>query len=408
MKHQHHYLEIESDPHNSHPKISMLQGAALIFGTNIGAGVLSLPYATKNGGFLVLFITLLIGGVLTCMSMLYVAEVSMRTKEPLQLSGLAEKYLGQTGRWLAFLAVTILGVAAMTAYAAGSGEVLYELLGIPKLAGTLVFFAIGTLIILKGLQATGIVEGILTSGMVIVLAILCIWTFVGPGITFSNLWILNPYFLIPVGNMVMFTFLAQFVVPEVARGLAHKPKAVPRAIVLGMLGVGFVEGIVPFAALGLLGMGVDEMVTVSWGKVLGPAAYYMANVFALIAMFTSLVTIAYTSMRNITDMCHWREDGRHRIYAIIWATVPPVFIAVFGLGGIVSAMTYAGGFSGSIMSILPVFLLFKARKNGDIEPEWKCTWQSHSVFTIPLILIYLLALLYSILLIFGLVPAGWN
>lgn len=74
--------------------LSVAQGVALIYGTNIGAGVLSLPYAARNGGFLALVVALLIAGTLTTISMLYIAEVSLRTKKPLQLSGLAENTWG--------------------------------------------------------------------------------------------------------------------------------------------------------------------------------------------------------------------------------------------------------------------------------------------------------------------------
>ncbi|MBZ8177354.1 amino acid permease [Corynebacterium poyangense] len=392
----------------SHPRITFLQGTALIFGTNIGAGILSLPYATRNGGYLALAISLVVAGFITTISMLFVAEASLRTKEPLQLSGLAEKYLGQTGRWLTFISVTILGVAALTAYAAGSGTILHELLGIPPIAGTLIFFGIGTAVILKGLEATGLVEGILTSGMAIVVGILCIWTFIGPGIDLMNLWVLRPYFIVPVMNMVMFIFIGQFVVPELARGLEDRPWLLPRAVVAGMSAVGFTIALVSFTALGLLGMNVDEVVTVSWGQILGPVAYYMANIFALIAMLTSLVTIGYSSMRNITDLCHWREDGVHRIMAVAWAMLPPIVISIAGWGGIVSVMTYAGGFSGAIMSIMPVWLLRKARQQGDRKPGWVNTWQTSPIFTIPLVALFSLAFIYSALLTLDLVPAGWN
>ena len=51
-------------------RITPWQGIALIFGTNIGAGILSLPYAGRNGGFLALFIALAIAGILTTLSMM--------------------------------------------------------------------------------------------------------------------------------------------------------------------------------------------------------------------------------------------------------------------------------------------------------------------------------------------------
>ena len=59
----------------SESRITPWQAVALIFGTNIGAGILSLPYAGRNGGFLALFIALAIAGILTTLSMMYVAEV---------------------------------------------------------------------------------------------------------------------------------------------------------------------------------------------------------------------------------------------------------------------------------------------------------------------------------------------
>ena len=92
------------------PALSFVQGIALIFGTNIGAGVLSIPYAARNGGFLALVIALLVAGTLTTISMLYVAESAMRTKATLQVSGLAEHYLGQWGRWLVFVAIIVNGI----------------------------------------------------------------------------------------------------------------------------------------------------------------------------------------------------------------------------------------------------------------------------------------------------------
>lgn len=36
--------------HHNH-RITLAQGIALIFGTNIGAGILSIPYASRDGGF---------------------------------------------------------------------------------------------------------------------------------------------------------------------------------------------------------------------------------------------------------------------------------------------------------------------------------------------------------------------
>lgn len=198
----------EADPSRatSHA-IGFWQGVALIFGTNIGAGILSLPYAARNGGFLALVVALAIAGTLTTISMLYVAEVSLRTTEPLQLSGLAEKYMGQTGRFLVFAAIMVNSIGALIAYASGSGQLVHNIFGLPPLAGTLIFYALGAYIMWKGLQATGLAEGLITTGMAVIIFTLIIWTIAGPGIELTNLWVLKPYFIIPIMNLAVFTIL---------------------------------------------------------------------------------------------------------------------------------------------------------------------------------------------------------
>lgn len=391
------------------PEPSVLQGVALIFGTNIGAGILSLPYAARNGGFLALVIALAIAGTLTTFSMMYVAEVSQRTKQPLQLSGLAERYLGQWGRWLVFLAVMVNSIGALIAYAAGSGELLFNLFTVPPMVGSLAFFTIGSFIMWKGLHATGLIEGAITTGMVAIIITLCTWTYIGPGIRFNNLIVLHPFYIVPILNLAVFTFLAQYVVPELVRGLdATNPKAIPRTITAGMSITGFTLALVPFAALGLLGTQVSEVVTLSWGENLGPVAYYLANLFALLAMFTSFIAIGYTAMRNIMDMCHWEQHGPRRIWAVLGTVAIPLSIHILGLGGFVAALSYAGGFAGAIMSVIPVALLHAARKHGDREPIWAVTWQGHITIQVTLILVYVVAFIYSILAIVGWIPTGWQ
>lgn len=390
-------------------RITPLQGVALIFGTNIGAGILSLPYAGRNGGFLALFVALVIAGTLTTISMLYVAEVSLRTKEPLQLSGLAEKYLGQWGRWLVFVAIIVNGTGALIAYAAGSGELVTNMLGWPPAVGTLVFFALGTFVMYKGLHATGVAELAITAVMAGIIFILCGWTFVGPGIEATNLFILRPYFIIPIMNLAVFTFMAQYVVPELARGMRDDySEKISKTAIAGMVITGFVLSLVPFAALGLMGEEVSEVVTISWGQTLGPAAYLLANIFALFAMLTSFLAIGYTTMRNILDIFHWPQHGWQRAVAVGLTVIPPLVITFAGLGGFVSALSYAGGFAGVVMSVVPVLLLRISRRTGELQPAWTVGAASHPLVQYTIIVVYGLAFVYSLGSILGIVPAGWQ
>lgn len=396
----------------SRERITFWQGVAIIFGANIGAGILSLPYGSRTGGFPALVLALVIAGFLTTASMLYVAEVSLRTKAPLQLSGLARKYLGNTGSWLIFAGIFINGFGALIAYASGAGAILADLLGVPVVLGSLLFYIPGVAVVWLGLKATGRSEQAITLGMVLLVAVLVTWTFVGPGIDMENLTYIKPYYVVPIINLAVFAFIAQYTVPELARGLAsHAPHAMPRAVVAGMCATGFTLALVPFAALGMAGRtGLTEVVTIAWGEQLGPVAYYLGNIFAICAMLTSFWAIGLTLLTNIFDRFAWPDTGsvRHRLAGIAIVAVPPLVIATLGVTGFVSALGYAGGFAGAIMSIIPVLMLRQARRHGDRVPEWTAGWISHPVIQVTLVAVFMLAFVYSLLTITGLVPQGWS
>lgn len=247
--------------------------------------------------------------------------------------------------------------------------------------------------------------------MLALILVLCAWTFIGPGIHIEFLTYAQPYFIIPIVNLAVFAFIAQYTVPELARGLAeHNPRALPKAIIAGMCATGFLLALVPLAALGMMGPdGITPVVTLAWGEQLGSVAFYLANIFAVLAMMTSFWAIALTLVSNVFDRFRWPSQGApgYRLAAIALVTVPPFIIGVMHWAGFVSALGYAGGFAGAIMSIVPVMMLRKARKFGDIEPAWKAGWISSPIIQWTLILVFGLAFVYSLLMAFGLVPDGW-
>lgn len=392
--------------------ITFWQGAAIIFGANIGAGILSLPYGSREGGVPMLIAALVIAGFLTTISMLYIAEVSLRTEKPLQLSGLARKYLGNVGSWLIFAGVMANGLGALIAYTTGSGSILAELFGIPELVGSLLFFIPSVIVVWLGLKATGRSEQVVTSAMFVMIMTLILWTIFGPGIDVDNVLFANPFFIVPTINLVVFAYIAQYTVPELARGLAtaKSPKTLPRAIVAGMCATGFLLALVPLAATGLLGRdGLSEVVTLAWGESLGQVATWLGNGFAVLAMLTSFWAIGLTLMTNILDRFNWPAESKgHRVAALALVALPPLVIGVFGLTGFVTALGYTGAFAGAIMSVIPVLMLRQARKHGDKEPRWKAGWIAHPALQFTLITVFGLAFLYSIISIFGWVPTGWE
>lgn len=391
-------------------KLTLYEAVAIIVGANVGSGILGLAYSSRLAGWPILVLWLAVAGLFTTFSMLYVAESALRTKKPLQLPGLAEKYVGKVGSVLIFISVCANSIGCMVAYTTGSGNILCTLLGLPNWAGSLLFTVPCVLVVWFGLKATGLWEKFMSTGMVVLLGIIVIASFLSGKADVSRAVYANWTYAVPLLSSAIFCYIAQYAVPELARGMRHTPKKLPVAIILGMFITGVLLAVVPLAVLSLTGAEeVTQVATLAWGQALGTWALYTANIFALCAMMTSYWAVGGSMLTNIVDMFNLKDekDTKTRLIAIACTVLPPFILAYAGLVSFVDAIGWAGTFGGVIMSIVPVLMLNNARKKGDIEPEWKCGWYAHPAVQGMIIVIFSLAAIYFICSMIGILPAGW-
>lgn len=391
-------------------KLTLYEAVAIIVGANVGSGILGLAYSSRLAGWPILVLWLAVAGLFTTFSMLYVAESALRTKKPLQLPGLAEKYVGKVGSVLIFISVCANSIGCMVAYTTGSGNILCTLLGLPNWAGSLLFTVPCVLVVWFGLKATGLWEKFMSTGMVVLLGIIVIASFLSGKADVSRAVYANWTYAVPLLSSAIFCYIAQYAVPELARGMRHTPKKLPVAIILGMFITGVLLAVVPLAVLSLTGAEeVTQVATLAWGQALGTWALYTANIFALCAMMTSYWAVGGSMLTNIVDMFKLKDekDTKTRLIAIACTVLPPFILAYAGLVSFVDAIGWAGTFGGVIMSIVPVLMLNNARKKGDIEPEWKCGRYAHPAVQGMIIVIFSLAAIYFICSMIGILPAGW-
>lgn len=390
--------------------LSFLEGVAMIVGTNIGAGVLSIAYASSKAGFLPLLFWLVLVGSLTTITMLYVAESTLRTRAHLQLSGLAKRYVGGLGAWLMFASVCVNSVGALTAYMTGSGKLLQSLFGISPALGSLLFFVPAAGVLYLGLKAIGRGEKFISIGMVVMLTALVAATLLKDTTQMRNLLDGDWRYMVPVFNVVVFCFSAQYIVPEMARGFADKPEQLPKAIIVGMAVTFILLAAVPMSVIALSGLNdISDVATISWGQALGQWAFFSANIFALCAMLTSYWGLGGSFLTNIFDKFRLGNDELplRRFGVLLLVVVPPFALAYSGLVSFVNALYFAGVFSGVILSIMPMLILRGARKHGDQTPRWQCNWITHPLLQVSIVLLYLASAAYAIASLLGYLPSGW-
>jgi len=391
-------------------KLTFWEAVMMIVGANIGSGILGLAFASAKAGWPILVIWLVVAGFFTTISMLYVAETTLRTRVPLQLPGLAEKYVGKVGSWLIFISVAANAIGCLIAYTNGSGRIISAALGVSNQVGSLIFTVPAVIIVWLGLKATGIAEKLISWGMVVLVLVIIAASFFAPNAKFNNVIYMNWTFAVPVFNVAVFCYIAQYLVPELARGLRHSPKHLSPSIILGMVMTGILLVLVPLSVLALTGPEkVTQVATIAWGQALGQWAFFVANLFALCAMITSYWAVGGTFLTNIVDKFKFKseKDFKTRFIILLIVIIPPFVLAYSGLVSFVDAIYLAGTFGGVIMAILPAWMLRASRKKGDMEPEWKCGWFAHPALMVIMIVLFCGAGVYAILSLFKLLPAAW-
>ena len=394
-------------------KVSRLTPMEVIFtivGCGIGSGCLGTAYSARLAGFPVITFWLIVSGITTLFSMYYVAETALRTRKLVQLPGLAERYVGPIGKILIFLAVTLNSFSCLIAYFDGSADIINSLLGVPGWVGTLMFLIPGMLVVWMGLKAVGMAGKYLSIAMALMLIILCGASLISKDADLSRLFTSNWSYAIPIFNVAAFSYIVQYLGPDLARGLSHDPKKLAPAMLVGQIITAALLILVP---LGCFAMSpadeITEVATIAWGQALGQWALYLANIFALIAMFTSFCPISQTLISNIVDFFRLRSDSDNRIRLPIMILIYgiPLILVFGGLVGFVDAIYFSGTFCAAIMAILPVFMVNSARKHGDIEPVWNCGWMASKPMEAIIIILYGGTIVYAILGAFGVLPAGW-
>nr|WP_314656022.1 aromatic amino acid transport family protein [uncultured Fusobacterium sp.] len=394
-------------------KIQKLTSMEVIFavvGCGIGSGALGTAYAARKGGFPIITFWLIISGILTLISMYYVAETTLRTKKMVQLPGLAKRYVGNIGVVLIFLAVVINSLSCLIAYFNGSEKILSEMLGVSNVIGTLIFLIPSALVTYLGLKAVGVAGKYMSYIMIFLILILTIASFLSKNADISRLFTTNWKFAIPIFNVAAFSYIGQYLVPDLARGLSHDPKKLAPSLLIGQIIVAILLILIPMGTFIVAPNDkLAQVATIVWGESIGAWAYFTANLFAIVAMFTSFCPITQTLITNVVDFFKFPSDTdmKYRLPVMLISLGVPLYLTLSGKVGFVDAIYFSGTFAAAIMAILPIFMVNKARKEGDIEPLWTCGNLASPFIQLIIIILYGGTIIYAILGVFNILPQGW-
>lgn len=348
-------------------------GAGLILGgTALGAGMLALPVATAQAGFLPsLMIYALCWGFSVCTGLLFV-EICLWMPQDSNIISMASHLLGKTGKIFAWILYLFLFYCLTVAYVSGGGGFVSEIFtGVPHWLGSLIFTLLFGAVVVIGTKAVDRINFILMFGLIITFVLFVVFGLgkVKPALAMRfEMW---PAFL---ALPVLFTaFSYQGTVPSIVTYLNRDGKKVRKAIIFGtaipflayIIWEYLILGIIPLSGkYGLMAAQEQQMTAVAQLKyVIEDSPIYMiGQFFAFFALTTSFLGVTLGLMDFMSDGLQVAKEGMKKLFLAALIFIPPLIITWINPNIFLTALGYAGGVGCALLlGFLPVLMVWVGR-----------------------------------------------
>lgn len=341
-------------------RLTTCEAACIITGYGVGGGVLSMPYLAEKAGLLPSLAILVIALLASYILHLMIADLALKASEGGQIIACLSQFLfrGKLKKILTtlfFVLMTLILFTNLTAYIAGSVDIIIELLPIPRVVATLLFYFVAASVVLFGLKAVGVSEKISVAVIFCLIGALAVASFFAPlhalpltGGTVNG--------ALAFYGMAMFAMAAFFSVPQAVEGLNKEKKQIKKAVFLGLFNNFIIIVIVTFFAL-LASSKVTEVAIVGWSAGIGTWAQIVGGLFIILAMLTTYWSLSLALGSIVREQMKW--DPR-----LCWviATLPSLVLSIFNFARFMEFMRMAGGLISIIIAVMIVPAYLNARR----------------------------------------------
>ncbi len=331
------------------PTITPWEGLAILIGTQVGAGILGLPYAASKVGMVpALFI--LLGVMLLLMSTALIILKLSAEMGGAQMSTMAYKILGNAGGWIMYLSILIMGFGAMLAYIAGMGSVFSSLLGVNETVGAIIFWVLASAVIYLGLEASGKTELIMSFLMLVLFIGVTASLF--PYANLENAMYIEPSGILSMTGVAIFALGCHTIIPDIYRGIGDYRKT-RNVVILAFLIPTIIYAIFMISFLLVFGRDTPQIATQGLEILYGRIGKIVGNIIPLLAITTSYIGIGLAQQSNSKEFLKLKKS-------IAWSltTIPPLVVYLAGIKNFADVLAFAGD-TGDLMAfiILPVIML---------------------------------------------------
>ena len=348
----------------------------LVAGTMIGAGMLAMPLTSAGIGFGFTLVLLLgLWTLLTFTALLFV-ELYQTAESDAGIGTLAEQYFGKAGRIIATAVLIIFLYALIAAYISGGGSLLKDLL--PESFGDKVSILLFTVIfgsfIVIGTHSVDKINRVLFFVMLAAFAV--VLSLMLPEIKFDNLMAtpIDNALIISASPVFFTAFGFHGSIPSLNKYLGGNVKALRISILAGSAITLCAYILWQMSTHGLLTQNeflqiLKEDATLN-GLVKATLAITGSNMiagavklFSTLALVTSFLGVGLGLLECIDDLLKRSFNiSAGRISLGLMTFIPPLVFALIYPEGFILALGYAGQMFAFYAVVLPVSLVWKARR----------------------------------------------
>ena len=358
----------------------------LVSGTMIGAGMLAMPLTSAGIGFTFTVVLLLILWALLTYSALLFVEVYQTADSDAGIGTLAALYYGNVGRVIATTVMFVFLYALLSAYISGGGEILMKAAERTGLAPDTGLNGQATLKLYIGLFTLVFGAFIVISAKVVdggnrffffimLAALLLVITVMLPQASLHNLTAmpLNNALLLSAAPIFFTSFGFHGSIPSLNKYLAGNVRALRFAIICGSLLTLGVYTLWQLATHGVLSQsqftqilrenptlyGLIEATRVITGSNIIAGTVELFSALALITSFLGVALGLYDCIDDMLRKGMKLNPGRAILGTATF--LPPILFAWF-YPDFIAALSYAGQMFAFYAVVLPVGLVWKARR----------------------------------------------
>jgi tyrosine-specific transport protein len=355
-------------------------GSLLIAGTTIGVGMLGLPVATAEGGFLpALALYLLCWLFMVCTGLLTL-EVCMWMPKEANFITMTHSLLGPIGKMVCWVVYLFFFVTILTAHIAGGGGLFQQMFsGLIPSVSTILYVIIFAPLVYLGTRTIDRVNIVLMAGLILTYLafVTTSFSFVDTSLLKRQEWS-KAWFALPV----LFTaFGYQAILPTLVEYMDRKIHKVRLCLFIGTTIPLIVYIIWEFVILGILPLEGDAGLLAA--KTAGQTAiaplkqitghsylFTIGKAFAFFTMTASYLTISLAYVDFLADGLKWDKTAQKKITLCLLVFLPPTLITLIYPKIFLTALSYAGGFACAILfGLFPPLMVWSGRHFSKFKDE---------------------------------------